>query len=56
MPTKLYSLVPDTMSEVHEATEFSLMGNFFPSNVLIDCFLLDNKSEHLDGFLVKMVL
>lgn len=46
------------MSEGHEATEFTLIGTFIfaPANVLIDCFLLDNKSEHLDGSVVKMIL
>lgn len=55
-PTKLGSVLPDTMSEVREATEFSPVGKIILRNVLVDYFLLHNKSEHMDGSVVKNVL
>lgn len=43
----LFSVVPDTMSEVQEATEFILIGKLISRNVLIDgCFIITDTHAY----------
>ena len=43
----LFSAVPDAMSEVQEATEFSLIGKIISRNILIDgCFIITHAHAY----------